>query len=454
MDSPGSPLSELSSDDFQEEELSHHHQHQHAPIHHLSDHDEIEAKRPAKRQRTKATNRLSPHDTPSWSQAPPVPPEEDISSDTEGSVPGSPHIGPAGGEDDDYGGYGHREQISACKWDDCLAGDLGNMDLLVQHLHDEHIHARQKKYSCEWSDCSRKGIPHASGYALRAHMRSHTREKPFYCSLPECDRSFTRSDALAKHMRTVHETEALRPSDPVPKHHSSNPQNKQQRVRLTFKGLGGGPRESHQNGNGNGDIPAKPEAARSIRSNASAPSSPKASATIPPPTDLDYEHSNVVYAPTPLGSIHDSVKYFPSDIQFEEWEHQLPPDVLYKVLKQQLQHSSQDSALLSHELNLLEMRRKEEWTAKELVMENVMEAEFAVAKVEQYHDGLFEDRIVRGMSVELVDAVGLDLEGEKKPWWRKRNLLPYVKDLQVGQTVTPEMEKGGGSGREMPVIVD
>lgn len=35
--------------------------------------------------------------------------------------------------------------------------------------------------------------------------------------MPECDRAFTRSDALAKHMRTVHETEALRPSDPVPK---------------------------------------------------------------------------------------------------------------------------------------------------------------------------------------------------------------------------------------------
>lgn len=36
------------------------------------------------------------------------------------------------------------------------------------------------------------------------------------CAL-ECDKCFTRSDALAKHMRTVHETEALRPSDPVPK---------------------------------------------------------------------------------------------------------------------------------------------------------------------------------------------------------------------------------------------
>ena len=41
----------------------------------------------------------------------------------------------------------------------------------------------------------------------------------------ECDRSFTRSDALAKHMRTVHETEALRPSDPVPKSHPLHPQN-------------------------------------------------------------------------------------------------------------------------------------------------------------------------------------------------------------------------------------
>jgi uncharacterized Zn-finger protein len=58
------------------------------------------------------------------------------------------------------------------------------MDNLVEHLHDDHIGTRQKKYSCEWSDCTRKGIPHASGYALRAHMRSHTREKPFYCTLP------------------------------------------------------------------------------------------------------------------------------------------------------------------------------------------------------------------------------------------------------------------------------
>ncbi|KAK8117099.1 uncharacterized protein PG998_005380 [Apiospora kogelbergensis] len=136
--------------------------------------------------------------------------EGDISSDTDGDVPNSPINAKLDEEE-------FQEQVTVCAWDGCRAGDLGNMDRLVEHIHNDHIESRQKKYTCEWNGCPRKSMPHASGYALKAHMRSHTREKPFYCYLPECDRAFTRSDALAKHMRTVHETEALRPSDPVPK---------------------------------------------------------------------------------------------------------------------------------------------------------------------------------------------------------------------------------------------
>ncbi|KAI0204746.1 hypothetical protein F4808DRAFT_412041 [Astrocystis sublimbata] len=141
----------------------------------------------------------------------------DISSDTSGDVPNSPINAKL--DEDEF-----QEQVTVCAWDGCRASDLGNMDRLVEHIHNDHIESRQKKYTCEWIGCSRKSLPHASGYALKAHMRSHTREKPFYCYLPECDRAFTRSDALAKHMRTVHETEALRPSDPVPKsqqHHGA-----------------------------------------------------------------------------------------------------------------------------------------------------------------------------------------------------------------------------------------
>jgi hypothetical protein len=186
MESPGSPLSEHNDDEFQLEEEAYHQRYMTSGA---SPSPTEPNARPAKRQKTGGSSHSLQHASNFDSLPPPPPENEDISSDTDGSVPGSPHLNPTAaaalaGEDDD-GGYGHRgEQISFCRWEGCPAGDLGNMDLLVQHLHDVHIHARQKKYSCEWADCTRKGIPHASGYALRAHMRSHTREKPFYCTLP------------------------------------------------------------------------------------------------------------------------------------------------------------------------------------------------------------------------------------------------------------------------------
>lgn len=103
-----------------------------------------------------------------------------LSSDTSGEVPYDPSNLRAEDEEPTH------EQVTVCFWDGCPVGDMGNMDRLVEHIHNEHIESnnRTKKYTCEWSDCVRKGLPHASAYALKAHMRSHTREKPFYCALP------------------------------------------------------------------------------------------------------------------------------------------------------------------------------------------------------------------------------------------------------------------------------
>lgn len=152
----GSPLSDISSDVFDGDE----------------DHELAQpAMPPAKRQ--KRGHSSMDIDTPPLFHA------EDaaISSDSEGEVPNSPNgLRP---DDDDV-----HEQVTFCNWEKCTAGDLGNMDNLVAHIHEEHVEVRGKKYTCEWNDCSRKSMPHASAYALKAHMRSHTKEKPFYCELP------------------------------------------------------------------------------------------------------------------------------------------------------------------------------------------------------------------------------------------------------------------------------
>lgn len=197
MDSPDSPLSDIHSDDFGE-----------LPSARGTPEVEVEelSNRPNKRQRTsgasKNANRRSNAATSTTAAFDAheddhlhlnLPSDADISSDTDGSVPGSPHLGPTD-DDEDIS----KEQVTVCKWLDCMEGDLGNMDLLVRHIHEVHIHARSvvyamkslvltvsraKRYSCEWTDCTRRGISHASGYALRAHMRSHTKEKPFFCLL-------------------------------------------------------------------------------------------------------------------------------------------------------------------------------------------------------------------------------------------------------------------------------
>ena len=105
-----------------------------------------------------------------------------VSDDTMGSIPSSPNNDQFTMMTDEDPRL--HQQVRVCKWERCSVGDLENMDNLVNHLHEDHIGSKETNYACEWNDCNRKGTPHASGYALKAHMRSHTKEKPFYCILP------------------------------------------------------------------------------------------------------------------------------------------------------------------------------------------------------------------------------------------------------------------------------
>jgi hypothetical protein len=170
------------------------------------------------------------------------------------------------------------------------------------------------------------------------------RQNLYECELtnsPECDRSFTRSDALAKHMRTVHETEALRPSDPVPKGHNvpasavgtpaGTPVSKLQRIRLKLS-------------------QPKDEADR-------------------------YSESAIDDTLVPEDLDELELPEFGPEIGFDDHELQLRPYDLYRLLRRQIHWAEKEGLELKEEWEKIRPKRKQAWLEKETIFDDVIDAE-------------------------------------------------------------------------------
>ncbi|KIR29143.1 zinc-finger protein [Cryptococcus deuterogattii LA55] len=107
------------------------------------------------------------------------------------------------GDDDAQEGAEEKDgepEKQKCQWGECK-DEFDSKQEFYGHVKD-HINA-SKEYACEWRTCSRVG--HKQGRSLLlTHIRGHTGERPYSCTIPGCNKAFARTDALNKHKRTVH----------------------------------------------------------------------------------------------------------------------------------------------------------------------------------------------------------------------------------------------------------
>lgn len=250
-------------------------------------------------------------------------------------------------------------------------------------------------------------------YAHRAHA--------------ECDRSFTRSDALHKHMRTVHESESFRTAEHYPKP-KPTVQSAVEPGPVSLQGSPG-PTGAHDDGASKSSAPTKITlklGSKESKEETKEPLSPR---------------SRIEHCSTG------------AEDGFTQEEAAMPRDMLLRLLRRQIKWAEEDRVALAKEVEQAETLRKEAWIDKELMLENVLEGEIMTGLGKGTIKDVWSEGKRKRMDDEDLDvAVRLPLHGDKVPWYRNAGHLRKPREIEDG-IEEPPPDEGRMDGRNGDLVV-